>query len=410
MDDTSQPTTKPPRRGIFIFIILLLLAGSFRLGYTSGQKGLTVEPKTFKIVNKGDAPAELNYALLWDTIRVLNEKFIDKPVNEQKVLYGAVKGAVAATGDPYTEFFTPEELESFKTDLKGIFDGIGAEIGKRNGNIVIVAPLEGSPAKTAGLRPQDVILKVNGELTAEWSVEQAVQKIRGPKGTKVTLSIFREGFAQPQDFEITRATIEVKSVKWEVKTVGDKSIGIITLSRFGDDTKALFEQAARAIKSRNVHGVVLDLRSNPGGYLDTAVQVASYWLPKGTLVVTEAASSGKNTVFESQGYHLFGGVKTVTLINGGSASASEIVAGALSDHKVTTLIGEKSFGKGSVQEVVDLPGSSALKVTIAKWITPGGRNLNKDGLKPDVEVKVSEEDIKSEKDPQMDRALEEVAK
>lgn len=419
MDEQISPqqtiVRKPRSKFFWIGLVILLVAGSFRFGYVQGRSGTTFDAKSFKIINKTNGETTVDYSLLWDAMRVLNEKYIDKPVDEQKLLYGAVKGAVSATGDQYTEFFTPEELQSFKTDLKGSFDGIGAEIGKRNGNIVIVAPLEGSPAKAAGLRAKDVILKVNGEVVSDWSVNQAVEKIRGPKGTEVTLTIYRDGFNEAQDIKIVRQTIEVKSVKWELKEVkaadgSTKKIAVIKLSRFGDDTENLFQKISREIQLQSVNGVVLDLRNNPGGYLDTAVNLASYWVPKGKLVVTEAHSNGKNEVFESQGFSTFEQAKTITLINGGSASASEILAGALHDHGLTKLVGEKSFGKGSVQEVVDLQNGAALKVTIAKWVTPGGKNLNKDGLNPDVEVELSDEDIEQEKDPQLDKALEEIVK
>jgi carboxyl-terminal processing protease len=416
MDEQLQPQSvqkKSRSKFLLIGFIILLVAGSFRFGYIQGQSGAAFDAKSFKVINKTNGETTVDYNLLWDAIKVLNSKYIDKPIDEQKLLYGAVKGAAQATGDPYTEFFTPEDLESFKTDLKGSFDGIGAEIGKRNGNIVVVAPLEGSPAKNAGLRAKDVILKVNGEVVTDWSVEQAVKKIRGSKGTEVTLTIFRDGFTEAQDVKIVRDTIEVKSVEWEFKEVaaGDgakKKIAVITLSRFGDDTESLFAKAAREIQAQSVHGVVLDLRNNPGGYLDTSVNIASYWVPKDKPVVTEEHSSGQNEVFNSQGIGVFENVKTITLINGGSASASEILAGALRDHNLTSLLGEKSFGKGSVQEVVDLQNGAALKVTVAKWITPGGKNLNKDGLNPDIEVKLSDDDIEKEKDPQLERALQEM--
>lgn len=396
-------------------LIVLLVFGSFRFGYTQGRTGATFDFKNFKVINQANSTGTVDYNLLWQAIATMQSKYIDKPVDQQKILYGAVKGAVEAAGDPYTQFFTPEELQSFKTQLKGSFDGIGAEIGKRNGNIVIVAPLKGSPAEKAGLRSKDVILKVNGEAVTDWSVEQAVTKIRGQKGTPVILNIFRDGFTEAKDITITRDTIEVKSVKWEEKEVkatdgSMKKIAVITVSQFGDDTQDLFASTVREVMAKHVDGIVLDLRNNPGGYLDAAVNLASYWLPKGQLVVTEAHSTGQNIPFNSAGLSGFAGVKTVTLINSGSASAAEILSGALHDHKATTLIGEKSFGKGSVQEIDDLQGGSAIKVTIAKWITPNGKNLNKDGLDPDVPVKMSDDDINSGKDPQMDKALEEVLK
>ncbi|MFA5991711.1 MAG: S41 family peptidase [Candidatus Doudnabacteria bacterium] len=396
-------------------IILLVVCGAYYTGFQSGKKGYIFEPKEFKVINQTQVPATVDYSLLWKALDAVGTKYIEKDsINQQKVLYGAVKGAVESLGDPYTTFFEPKTLESFKTDLKGSFGGIGAEVGKKNNNIVIVAPIDDTPAKRAGLLAKDIIVSVDGQSTQEWSVDQAVDKIRGPKGTTVTLSIFREGKDKPFDVKIVRDVIAIKSVKLSYKESEvngqKKTIAVITLSRFGDDTKELFDKAVTEILTKNVSGVVLDLRNDPGGYLQTAVDVASNWLKSGDLVVSEAHSDGTNIKFNAQGSSRLAGIKTVVLINGGSASASEILAGALHDHSIAQLIGEKSFGKGSVQELVDLPGGSAVKVTVAKWITPGGKNLNHDGLEPDSAVKLTEEDFNAGKDPQMDKAVEELNK
>lgn len=388
----------------------LIIVLAFGFGYKSGQKGFIYEPKEFKVVNVQDAPKDVNYQLLWDAIKVVNEKYIEKKPTAEQYLYGAVRGAVASTGDPYTTFFEPKDLEVFKTDLKGSFDGIGAEIGKINGNIVVIAPLDDSPSKKAGILAKDIILKVDGQPTAEWSTDEAVNHIRGKKGTKVVLNIFREGRTQPFDVEIFRDKIVINSVKYEIKEKDGKKIAYIKVNRFGDDTKALFEKAVNDLLTKSVTGVIIDLRNDPGGYLQTAVDLASHWVKSGDLVVKEARSQAGDIVYNASGLNRLSGIKTIVMINGGSASASEILAGALQDHKKATLLGEKSFGKGSVQELVDLPEGGAVKVTVAKWITPGGKNLNKDGLKPDIEVKLTEDDIKNLKDPQMDKALEEIVK
>jgi carboxyl-terminal processing protease len=398
----------------WLSIILLLVIVSviaFRAGYSSGREGLAFSPKDFKIINQNDQTATVDYNLFWEALRVVQQKYIDKgDIDQQKILYGAIDGAVAAAGDEYTEFFDPEELKAFRTELRGSFEGIGAEINRRNNSIVIVAPLEDTPADRAGLLPKDVILQIDGQSTADMTVEQAVNKIRGQKGTQVTLSIFREGRTQPFEVKITRETISVRSVKLEFRQVGSQQIAVLTLSRFGDDTRGLFDRAVSEILSRKADRLVLDLRNNPGGYLESSVEIASYWVPKGQLVVNEAHSEKQNTPYNSYGYNRLNNIKTVALINGGSASAAEILAGALRDHNLARLIGEKSFGKGSVQELVDLSNGTALKITVAKWITPGGKNLNQDGLNPDIEVKRTEEDIANDRDPQLDKALEEVAK
>jgi carboxyl-terminal processing protease len=246
-------------------------------------------------------------------------------------------------------------------------------------------------------------------------VEDAVSKIRGPHGTEVILTIYREGRTATFDVKIKRDKIAIKSVKWEIKDVGEgagkKKIAVISISRFGDDTSGLFAQAAQEALSKGAKGIILDLRNDPGGYLETAVEVASYWLNKGDLIVTEAhTDKSQSRVYNATGNNRLNGIKTIILINGGSASASEILSGALHDHNMATLLGEKSFGKGSVQQLFDLPGGSAVKVTIAKWITPSGKNLNHDGLNPDIEVKLTEDNIKDGKDPQIQKALEEVTK
>lgn len=399
------------RNALIALAAILLIGGAFRIGYVSGQEGYTFQPKNFKIINQGEQPKNVDYSLLWRAIDIVSKKYIDRGnIDQEKVLYGAIQGAVSAAGDEYTQFFDPKTLADFKTELQGSFSGIGAEIGKKNNNIVIVAPLEGSPAEGAGILAKDIIIKVNGENVVDLSVDETVSKIRGPEGSEVTLNLYREGKPAAFDVKIVRQKIEIKSVKTSYKEVNGKKIGIITLSRFGDDTKDLFDAGVNEVNSKNISGLIVDLRNNPGGYLDTSVEIASDWLEKGKLVVKEEHSEKEATLFNSNGSNRLGKYKTIVLINGGSASASEILAGALRDNNKATLLGEKSFGKGSVQELVPLSDNMAVKVTIAKWITPGGKNLNHDGLNPDIEVKISEEDIAAEKDPQLNRALEELVK
>jgi carboxyl-terminal processing protease len=418
-DQINSETQMPPqgpknkKRGKIIILLIIVIV-SFVAGYKTGIKGYVFEPKEFKVVNQSSLPQTVDYQLLWDAIKVVRDKYIEKPPTPLEFLYGAIRGAVAAAGDPYTAFFEPKDLETFKTDLKGSFEGIGAEVGKKDGNIVIVAPLPDTPAKRAGLLAQDIISQVNGESTADWTVEQAVNKIRGPKGTTVTLTIIRQGKNAPFDVKIIRQNIEIKSVSWEYKEVdngGKKAqVAVVTISKFGDDTRTLFDQAVNDILNHSIAGIIIDLRNNPGGYLQTSVDLASNWISHGTMVVTEERSQGEPIKYVAQGLNRLVDIKTEILINGGSASAAEIFAGALHDYKIATLIGEKSFGKGSVQELVDLKDGSAVKVTVAKWITPHGKNLNKDGLDPDISVKLTEDDVKAGKDPQMDKALEEVTK
>lgn len=394
-----------------LLVVFIVIGGSFRLGYVSGERGYTFNSRNFTIVNKGDAPAEIDYNLLWQAIKIVQDKYIDAGnIDPQKVLYGAIQGAVSAAGDEYTQFFDPEALTSFRTELQGSFSGIGAEVGVRDGAIIIVAPLDESPAQKAGVLAQDYIVRINGEATDGMSVDEAVSKIRGEEGTEVTLTLFRQGNSETFDVKITRQKIELKSVKLDYKESGGMRIAVITMSRFGDDTKELFDAAVADINRANPAGVIVDLRNNPGGYLDTSVEIASDWLEKETLVVKEEHSEKDVITYNSDGTNRLGKFKTIVLLNGGSASASEILAGALKDNGKALLLGEKSFGKGSVQELVPLGTDMAIKVTIAKWITPGGKNLNHDGLEPDIPVDLTIEDIQAGRDPQLDRAVEELAK
>lgn len=386
-------------------ITLVLLVVFFVAGYAFGSKKIEVQKGQINI-NRGNPSTSADYSLLWDALDLLNKKFVDQPLDQEKLLYGAVSGLVNAAGDPYTIFFNPEEAKKFAEELKGSFDGIGAEIGMKNEQLLIVAPLEDTPASKAGLLPGDLILAINDEPTSNMTVDQAVSKIRGIAGTEVKLTILHPQKREPQEIKITRARIEVKSLKFETKEVNGKKIGVIKLNRFGEDTKGLFDHTADVILSGNYSGIVLDLRNNPGGFLETSIQIGSNWIDQGKTVVKEVNYEGNEKDYPAEGLARLKGMKTVVLVNGGSASASEIVAGALQDYKEATLIGEKTFGKGSVQELAPLKGDSNLKITIAKWLTPKGRSINKEGLEPDVKVERTPDDYNSDRDPQMDKALE----
>ena len=347
--------------------------------------------------NKG-LPANLDYTdveKIYDQLRVT----YDGKLTEQQLEDGIKKGLVSATGDPYTEYMPPSEAKEFNEQLSGSFEGIGAELGKDKDAVIIVAPIADTPAAKAGLRPKDIIAEIDGKNAIGLSVEEARNKIRGAKGTQVKLTIIRG--EEKLNFTITRDTINIPSVESKIL---DGNIGLLTISRFSDDTGVLASKAASDFKSKGVKGVVLDLRGNPGGYLDAAVDVSSLWLPNGKTVLQERRDGKVVKTYKSTGNDTLQGIPTVVLIDDGSASASEITAGALHDNGVASLIGVKSFGKGSVQEPQARTDGSLLKITVARWYTPNGKNIDKEGISPDQKVDRSLDDIKANKDPQLDAA------
>lgn len=380
-----------------IFVTLLVAVASFIVGARGNEwlANFTVQPQ-----NSG-LPARLDYSELDAVYNVLRSNYVGN-LSAEDLLIGAKKGLVQATGDPYTEYFTDAEAKEFFGELDGEFSGVGAELGKRDNQLTIISTLEGSPAKEAGLMPGDAIAQVNGESTQEWSIEEAVSNIRGEKGTSVKLTILREGEAK--NFDVVRDDIVDPSVRSEVLK---GNIGYIRLSRFNDtDTVRLTRQAAESFKQQNVNGVILDLRGNGGGYVRAAQEVAGIWLEDGKTVVEERRDSKVVETLKASGQPILNGVPTVVLIDGASASASEIVAGAFKDYDIATLVGQTSFGKGSVQQIEEVAGGGQLKVTIAKWYTPNGSNIDGEGITPAKEVNITKEDVNADRDPQKARALE----
>ncbi len=346
-----------------------------------------------------DLPANLDYADVERIYDELRSKY-DGQLTVSQLQDGLKKGLVAASGDPYTEYMPVSEAKEFSEQLSGSFEGIGAELGKDKDAVIIVAPIAETPAAKAGLRPKDIIAKINGKNAIGLSIDEARTKIRGPKGSVVTLSIIREN--KELELKITRDTITIASV--ETKTL-DGNVGYIKISRFGDDTYGLAKKAADTFAAQKVSGVILDLRGNPGGYLESAVNVSGLWLPEGKTVLQEKRGGAVIKTFTARGNTVLGNVQTVVLIDEGSASASEITAGALRDNGVATLLGVKSFGKGSVQEPQELQDGSLLKVTVARWFTPKGKNIDKEGITPDQTVERSVADFDAGRDPQLDAAL-----
>lgn len=401
---------------ILIFILLIFLIGlSFCAGmYLPGKSKFFEDLSkkeavyTGKVIglhdfsDKNKLSKDINFNLFWEVWDVLKNDYVDKgKLTDKEMFYGAIKGMVGAAGDPYTVFLDPKMAEEFADDLAGTFQGIGAEIGIRKEVLTIIAPLPESPAEKAGLMAGDKIIAINGTSTMGMAIDEAINKIRGPKDTEVVLTILRNGENKTKEIKIKRDTIIVKSVKTEVK---DK-IFILKISNFNDDTAGLIDDAVKKIISLNPKGIILDLRNNPGGYLETAIKAASEWVEDG-IVVTEKFGDDKKNDFMAEGLARLKNYKTVVLVNGGSASASEIVAGALKDYGLATIVGEQTFGKGSVQSLENFSDGSALKVTVAKWYTPKGVNINEQGIKPDIEVKMSEDDYNNNRDPQMEKAME----
>lgn len=383
---------------------LSFFAGA-QIGFIRGKRA--VVPAGSGQVLKTDEPIpeflskDVDFGLYWKVWNLLKENYVDRPISDTQLFYGSLKGMVSSLDDPYTVFLDPKTNEDFQTELSGKFQGIGAEIGIKDGVITIVAPLPDTPAERAGLEAGDKIIKINDESTEGMAIEAAVTRIRGPKGTSVKLNIFRKGFEKPKDFEITRDEIKIKSVRSEMR---DDGIMVIDLFQFGDDTASDFENAVNDLLTKNPKGIILDLRNNPGGFLDTAVAVAGEWVSRGEIVVTE--KNTEQTDFRSEGPARLADIPTVVLVNEGSASAAEIVSGALQDFKLAKLVGVKTFGKGSVQDFRPLGDGSAVKYTIAEWLTPLGRSINKQGIEPDIVVEFTEEDAKAGRDPQLDKAVE----
>jgi len=398
----SKKTKEPKRNNTFTRLASLCLVGVlvFVLGVGVGGGRIT-----FGIANPSvpkNLPADLDYSSIEQLYDSLKKEY-DGQLDAQKLLDGMKAGLASAAGDPYTVYLNAEEAKKFQEQLSGTFSGIGAELGQDDqNNLVIVSPIDGFPAQKAGLRPQDIIISINGESTVGMSIDQAVSKIRGPKDTEVELKVLRSK-QEDLTFKITRADITIPSVKSEIL---EGNVGYLQISQFGEDTEDLAAAAAKDFKQKGVKAVVLDLRGNPGGLLDASIAVASLWLPKGDTVLQQKRGDKVTDTAHAFGGSVLRGIPTAVLINEGSASASEIVAGALKDHGAAKLFGVKTYGKGSVQELKKFAGGSELKVTVARWYTPNGQNIDKTGISPDTEIKMTDEDYKAKRDPQKDAALQ----
>lgn len=407
--ETDSNKKYPKSRLILPALILTLVAGSFFVGVAVGSEQKEVDSITIGNLENRD-PEEgiekIDFQPFWKTWKTLEDNHIrGGEVDPQEMVWHAIEGLARSYGDPHTIFMPPKETDKFETEISGQFGGVGMEIGLRDEVLTVIAPLKGTPAEEAGIESGDKILEINDEDTRDMNVNTAVDLIRGEKGTDVVLTLYREGETEPFKLSITRGIIDIPTIDTELT---DDNIFIIRLFNFAGQSMSMFKSAMLEFKDSGADRLVLDLRNNPGGYLQASVEVASYFLPAGEIVLKEKFSDRREArVYRSKGYNgLNGGKSIVVLVNQGSASASEIVAGALGDHKVATIIGMQTFGKGSVQDVITITPDTSLKVTIAEWLTPDGHSFEGVGIKPSIEVEVTREDIEAGIDPQMERAVE----
>ncbi len=390
----------------YLFVGILFAAAIFAGGV---YLGYTQRPDIDKVALLNKDPSGMttaDFAPFWKVWNAINEKYPGaNSTTDQERVYGAISGLLGSLNDPYTMFFTPDEAKSFEEEIAGNFSGIGMEVGMKDKILTAIAAIKGTPAYKAGIQSGDKILKIDDKITSDLSIEDAIKLIRGPKGTTVTLTLFREGETEPIELPIVRDTINIPTLDTELRSDG---IFVIKLYSFSANSTNLFRDAMKEFTASKSDKLLLDVRGNPGGYLDAAVDMASWFLPEGKVVLTEDyGTSRKATVYRSRGYNIFSDqLNFVILIDGGSASASEILAGAMKDYGRAKLVGTQSFGKGSVQEVVDVTKDTIMKITVAKWLTPNGNTIAEKGLTPDYKVEYTRKDATEKKDPQLDKAVE----
>jgi len=384
-----------------VTIVVILFVG-FVIGYKINTVTIS---EGFSLNN---APEEVDLQTFWQVWNLLEDKypFEDKELDNESKVFGAIKGLTASYNDPHTMFLEPKEAKIFNEDVDGEFSGAGMEVGIRAGNIVVIAPLKDSPAEQAGIKAGDIIVTIETESTAGMHIDEAVQLIRGKKGTEVVISVARENEPEFIDITITRDTIIVPTLETEII---DDNIFKINLYSFSANAARDFSKAVSEFKESDSQSMIIDVRNNPGGYLAVAIDIASFFIPQDKVVMTEDFGPEKEELeYVSKGFPTLTGedFDIVILMDGGSASASEILAGALSEYNLATLVGDQTFGKGSVQELIDLPDKSSVKVTIARWLTPKGNSIEGNGLTPDHVVEFTIDDYENDRDPQLERAIE----
>ena len=405
------PNRQRKKYPVFLLVVgILLIAGAFFSGlFIGGEKNGQLSASV-PVANDGSlAPAVINFSPLWKAWNTINKKFVPAtttdPVTDEDKLYGTIQGLAGSLNDPYTVFLPPEDAEIFEDDIRGNFEGVGMEIGIRDKVLTVIAPLKGNPAEKAGIKAGDKVLKIDGTSTDGITIDKAVKLIRGEGGTAVNLTIFRDGEDELLEIEIIRGTIQIPTIDTELRTDG---VFVIELHNFSAISPNLFREALREFIVSGSNKMILDLRGNPGGFLEAAIDMSSWFLPAGKTVVTEDfGDNGNPRIHRSKGYNIFNdNLKMAILVNQGSASASEILAGALSQHGKATLVGDRTFGKGSVQELVKITPDTSLKVTVARWLTPNGKSISDGGLTPEEKVELTAEDFEAGLDPQLDKAVE----
>lgn len=397
------------KHGALITTGILIALASYLIGVNQGQDLISREVSGLENQSK-DQPTSVDFSPFWKAWNLIEEKYVPasttmEKIDDQAKVYGAIEGLAQSLGDPYTVFFPPVESEMFHADIRGNFEGVGMEVLAQDGVVTVISPIKNSPASRAGMLAGDKIIKIDGKTTNGLTTEDAVQLIRGPRGTKVTLTVFRNGNKQPFDVDIVREVIDIPTINTQKL---DGGIFKIDLYSFSENSPNLFRGALREFVLSKNGKLILDLRGNPGGYLEAAIDMASWFLPSSAVVVKEDFASRRDEkIYRSRGYDVFTDkLKFVILVDSGSASASEILAGALQEHGKAIIVGDQTFGKGSVQELVDITSDTSIKITVARWLTPKGKSISEKGVTPDYVVKYTTADRDAGRDPQLQKAIE----